>query len=359
MLFSLALGHFASAGHAAESPNIVFCISDDECNVEVPRTKPKVWIVTDMSDKSLEGDNHVGTINDPDDISAMAGYLLMANEFETLGIVVASTHRSRHQKTPDQADWASRYFGGAYREAVGPLNMRIGGYPTTLSFMQSSIKETAEHFDPSGEYQQLDRLDTVKALLTAAQQLQDNEVLNVLCWGSVTEPAILVRHCQSTDKEALLRRLRFIAHWTNSTLHQGTPEDPEQVANCREDLEACRFLKKCAAQGKIQYYECGAIGQHGIVSGAPKQREYYDQFRVSRLGEIFVDGKFVRGCVDHSDAATYWTLLGDWGVSLSDIAPNGSNPTATEQANQKKYQESSRRIHDELLRRAKAAAKSN
>jgi hypothetical protein len=37
-----------------------------------------------MSDKSIPGKNHMGTVNDPDDISAMAGYLLMSNEFETL-----------------------------------------------------------------------------------------------------------------------------------------------------------------------------------------------------------------------------------------------------------------------------------
>jgi hypothetical protein len=32
----------------------------------------------------------------------MAGYLLMADRFETLGIVVASTHRKEHATTPDQ-----------------------------------------------------------------------------------------------------------------------------------------------------------------------------------------------------------------------------------------------------------------
>ncbi|MCU0748311.1 MAG: DUF1593 domain-containing protein [Akkermansiaceae bacterium] len=76
--------------------------------------KPLVWIYTDMSDSTIKGGNKEGTLNDPDDISAMAAYLLMANEFQTLGIVVASTHRPEHAKTPDQAEWATRYFGGAY-----------------------------------------------------------------------------------------------------------------------------------------------------------------------------------------------------------------------------------------------------
>lgn len=35
--------------------------------------KPVVWIYTDMSDKSIPGPNKEGTVNDPDDISAMPG----------------------------------------------------------------------------------------------------------------------------------------------------------------------------------------------------------------------------------------------------------------------------------------------
>ena len=53
--------------------------------------KPVVWIYTDMSDKTIPGPNKEGTVNDPDDISAMAGYLLLADCFDTRGIVVAST----------------------------------------------------------------------------------------------------------------------------------------------------------------------------------------------------------------------------------------------------------------------------
>jgi hypothetical protein len=189
--------------------------------------------------------------------------------------------------------------------------------------------------------------------------LPTGEVIHVLCWGSLTEPAILVNHCLATGQEAVLEKLRFIAHWTNSSLHQGTPEHPEHVANCREDARACAYLKQVALDGAIKYFECGAIGQHGIVSGSPKGKDYFDQFRVSRLGTIFVDGKFAYNSVDHSDAATYWTLLGEWGVSLDDIANNGTNDPAIEKANEAKFEAWSRRIHDELLRRARAAAASS
>jgi hypothetical protein len=318
-------------------------------------TRPKVWIYTDMSDPTLPGTNHRGTINDPDDVSAMAGYLLMADRFETLGIVVASTHRQEHAKTPDQAAWTKRIFGEAYQADVVGLTQSSDRYPDEIQFAQSCIKESAEKFVDGKVYDSLVNYSTTRALLDAASQLGDDEIINVLCWGSLTEPAILVAHCLATNNESLLKKLRFIAHWTNSPLHQGSPEHPERVANCQEDAAACRYLKSMAGTGKIVYHECGAIGQHGIVSGSPKGTEYFDQFRTSRLGTLFVEGKYVNNCADHSDSATYWVLLGEYGVSLQDIAADGTNSSTIEMANETKFAAASKQIHDELLRRSKIA----
>ncbi|MEL7118285.1 MAG: family 43 glycosylhydrolase [Bacteroidota bacterium] len=318
--------------------------------------KPKVWIYTDMSDKSLPGKNHMGTINDPDDISAMAGYLLMCNQFDTKGIVVTSTHRNQHKDTPNQAAWANNFLGGAYRQDVVHLNNNIGGYPTNIEFIQSCIKESAERFQPDQAYASIDEYSTVKSLFDLAKK--EAGVINVLCWGSLTEPAILVKHCLTNNQLDVLDRLRFIAHWTNSSWHQGTKEHPERVANCREDADACAYLKSVALNGKIKYYECGAIGQHGIVSGGPKGNGYFNQFKSSRLGKIFAEGKYVHDRVDHSDAATYWTLLGKFGLSLNDITSNGTNDPEIEKDNKKKFEDWSKKIHDELLRRSYAAVNS-
>jgi hypothetical protein len=318
------------------------------------QSKPNVWIISDISDKRLRGDEREGSVNDPDDISAMAGYLLMANEFETLGIVVTSTHRQQHRHSPDQAAWANEYFGKAYQAEWSARNAAIGGYPDQIPFTQSCIKESGERYDAERTYGSLANYDTVDALLKAAGNLPGGEVLNVLCWGSLTEPAILVNHCLATKQQSILDRIRFIAHWTNSPLHQGSIEHPENVANCREDSAACAYLKQVAAAGKIKYHECGAIGQHGIVSAAPKGKDYYDQFRTSRIGTIFVEGKFAYNSVDHSDSATYWTLLGNYGVSLDDIRADGKNTVEIEQANENKFRSHSKRIHDELLRRSKS-----
>lgn len=322
--------------------------------LEAQGQNPKVWIYTDMTDNTLLGNNHMGTINDPDDISAMAGYLLMANMFDTKGIVVASTHRREHKTTPHQGEWANRFWGEAYHKDLKNLNKIIGGYPEQVDFVQSCIKESAERYNPDYEYTSLNNYTTVKSLFDLANN--EDGIINVLCWGSLTEPAILVNHCISAGRMDLLDKLRFIAHWTNSPWHQGSSEHPEDVANCREDAEACAYLKLVALNGYIKYYECGAIGQHGIVSGSPKGEEYYKQFAGSALGEKFIQGKFVQNAVDHSDAATYWVLLENWGVRLADVKNNGANPPEVEKANEEKFKQWSERIHNELLRRALVAA---
>jgi hypothetical protein len=334
----------------------VICSLLDQSGVLAENPKlPKVWIYTDMSDPTLQGTNHRGTINDPDDVSAMAGYLLLADRFETLGIVVASTHRKEHATTPDQAAWANRVFGEAYRADVVGLKQSSKSYPDNIQFVQSCIKESAEKFVDGNRYDSLAQYSTIKSLFDTASQLGDDEIINVLCWGSLTEPAILVAHCLATNNASLLKKLRFIAHWTNSPLHQGTTDHPERVANCQEDAAACRYLKSMAGAGKIVYYECGAIGQHGIVSGSPKGQEYFDQFRTSQLGTLFVEGKYVNNCVDHSDSASYWVLLEEYGVSLKDIAADGTNSAELERANEANFAGGSKSIHDELLRRSKNA----
>lgn len=316
--------------------------------------KPKVWIYTDMSDKTIPGTNHEGTVNDPDDISAMAAYLMLSNRFETLGVSVTSTHRKEHKTSPNQGEWATKYFGDAYAKDLVNLNKNIGGYQKSIPFMQSCVKETMERFNPERSYSNLNKYDTVEALLKEVQK--SKETIYVLCWGALTEPAILVKHCIESDTADLLERVSFISHWSNSPLHQGTPEMPDKVANCRDDYKACSYLKDMASKGKIRFYECGAIGQHGSVSGSPKGADHYAQFHKSELGKIFATGKFVFNSVDFSDAATYIVLAGEWGVTLDDINPDGSNSAEVELANEKRLKQSAHKLNADLLKISNIAA---
>ena len=84
--------------------------------------------------------------------------------------------------------------------------------------------------------------------------------------------------------------------------------------------------------------------------------EYYNQFKISTLGKIFAEGKFAFKGVDDSDAATYWTLLGKWGVSLNDVPSNGTNSPEIEKSNEDKFYAGAKAIREELLRRAKIAS---
>lgn len=317
--------------------------------------KPIVWIYTDMSDKTIPGPNKEGTLNDPDDISAMAGYLLLADCFDTRGIVVASTHRGGHKESGNQADWANKFLGSAYEADLVNLRKVYPDFPTKVTFTESCIKKSSERFNYRNDYsKEIDKYTTVYSLLKLIETEKDT--VNVLCWGSLTEPAILVNACLNSGKSDLLKKVRFIGHWTDSSLHQGSSEHPENVANCREDAAACSYIKAMAAEGKIQYYECGAIGQHGIVSGSPKGKEYFSKFYKSNLGKIFATGKYAFNTVDDSDCATYYVLLGTFGVSLSDIASDGSNSPEIEKKNEMKFYDNALKIRNELLKRSDIAA---
>lgn len=333
---------------------VLFLLILSLANASFAFQKPNVWIFTDMTDKRIPGKNKEGTVNDPDDISAMAGYFLMSNYFNTLGVVVGSTHRKEHVNTPDQAVWADQVFNSAFQKDRPNLQKAIGNYPTKIDFIQSSILKTAEKFDGKKNYRSIEAYSSLQAFLSTAREHQG--LINILCWGSLTEPAILVKHLLRTKQQALLQRLRFIAHWTNSPLHQGTPARPWKVANCNEDLRACRFLKKQALNGRIKFYELGAIGQHGIVSDAISGEAFNNQFNRSALGRLFRNGKFAHNQVDHSDAATYWTLIGTYGVSLGDVRLNGVNSAAIEKKNSERFKAQAKAIQAELLRRSNIAA---
>lgn len=334
--------------------------------------KPAVWIITDMSDKEIPGPNKEGTLNDPDDISAMAGYLLLANEFYTKGITVASTHRPQHKHSANQAEWTVEYFGKAFDKDRFALEKAFGGYPKGLRYAtdakllnddyipvyESSIKKTSERFSVEKRYDIMEYV-SVKALYDEINRkdkkgdfiYSEKSPINILCWGSLTEPAILVNYCLEEGNAKLLKRIRFIAHWTNSSLHQGTLECPECVANCKEDLQACRYLKEQAFKGLFEYYELGAIGQHGIVSGSPSGPEFYNRFNKCNLGSIFASGKYAFDKVDDSDCATYYVLLGKWGLMLENVPANGSNTRELELKNEEIMKNSASEIRLELLKR--------
>lgn len=305
--------------------------------------KPKVWLISDG------GEN----INDPDDISAVASYLLMSNMFDTRAIVMASTVHPWNKNTPDQGQWAKDVYGNAYKADLTNLNKYIGGYQKEIRFMESSVKGQGVNFKWDKSYD-LKKYPSVLALFKELDRTKG--ILNVLCFGPLTEQAILVSYCIENKRYDILDKIRFISHWTSSNYHVGTIKNPEHTHNCFGDPIACDYIKKMAMNGSIKFFECGGIGQYGIVEAGQKGKAYFDQFTESNLGTIFREGKFNKNRVDDSDCATYWVLLGNYGVSLNDIADNGLNYPEVEKRNEEAFALHAKDMRDELLRRSNAAA---
>ena len=305
--------------------------------------KPVVWVISDGGDG----------INDPDDISAVAGYLLMSNMFDTRAIVMASTFHHWHKDTEDQGEWARRTYGKAYAADLPNLNKYIGGYQDEIRFMESSFKGHGDRFQWQASY---DLKDYPSTLALFREVDKSDEVVNVLCFGPLTEQAVLVSYCVENGRQDILDKIRFISHWTSSNFHTGNLENPEHTHNCWADGISCDYMKKMALNGTIKFFECGGIGQYGIVEAGPKGKEYYDRFKSSHLGKIFAEGKFNKNRVDDSDCATYWVLLGNYGVSLNDIASNGLNYPEVEKRNEEAFALHARDMRDEVLRRSNAAA---
>ncbi|WP_109831042.1 nucleoside hydrolase-like domain-containing protein [Reichenbachiella versicolor] len=305
--------------------------------------KPKVWVISDGGDG----------INDPDDISAIASYLLMSNLFDTRAIVMASTVHAWNKETSDQGIWASEFFGKAYSSDLPNLKKHIGGYQSDFRFIESSIKGQGNNFDPKED---VNLKDYPSILALYKEVKKSKEIINVLCWGPLTEQALFVKYCLDQNKHNVLSKVRFISHWSSSNYHTGTMENPELTHNCVGDPIACDYMKVQALNGLIKFYECGAIGQFGIVENAQKGSDYYDQFKASHLGKIFAEGKFKKERVDDSDCATYWVLIGDYGVSLDDLAGNGLNMPEVEKRNEEAFASHAELIRHEILRRSNAAA---
>lgn len=125
--------------------------------------KPKTWIISDGTKETLQFDNEKGHLGDPDDISAVAGYLLMSNMFDTRAIVLGSTHHKELKNTPNTKQWAEGYFAKAYAKDLPQLNKKIGGYQEQINYIQSSIKETAEVYNPERTYNSLKEYASVQA----------------------------------------------------------------------------------------------------------------------------------------------------------------------------------------------------
>ncbi len=318
------------------------------------KTKPSIWIYSDLSDpRDQRKGGHPQ--NDPDDICSLASLLLTADHFDIRGIVVASTNREGLQ---DPMPFIEEVFVSAYQHDLPFLTSKGADYQAEIPFMASSLTEGGRsvQFDPQTDYTELEDLLTVKKLIQLAQK----EPVYVLSWGPLTESAIAIKHCLDTGKGEALKNLCFLSHWTKSSIAQGSPEAPFEVANCQDDRAACDYIHQMAAEDdRVQFIELGCVGQKGLVSGITagirKQMEA-SLSRSTRLGQIFTRSKWYFNKPDFSDASTHWLLFShfrspendSWSLSLDDYPHDGSLSQKEEEELVEKFREHAFRIGFEL-----------
>ncbi len=316
----------------------------------MPAPKPHLWVYTDMSDPRVtRSGGH--PYNDPDDICTLAALLLQANRFHIAAVVYSSNHR---KGLGGDTDFVPNIFAGAYAHDRPHLEAALGGYQEKINFVRSSLRRTdpTERFDPERDYADLTDLPTVQALVDYATE---NPVY-VLLWGPTTEGAIAAKHCLTMGNETALENMTFIAHWTRSYIAQGTPEAPHKVANCNDDAHACLWLHQTAQRDRrVKFIEIGSTGQTGIVNGSAGYAHFPD-FQKSRLGQIFVHGKFYHGKPDQSDGATFYTLVDEFGAGLADFTTDGTFSQAREENARDKFLADGHAILNDLRLRSNAAA---
>jgi hypothetical protein len=313
--------------------------------------RPTIWVYTDMSDpRDTRSGGHPQ--NDPDDITTLASLLLYANKFNIESIVYASNTRvGLNDPTP----FVNEMFVEAYNHDVKYLNQKLGGYPETINFQPSSLWKKSYRFSPDKNYADLTGFETVEQLIRVAEKKK----IYVLSWGPLTESAIAVKHCLDTKNEKALANMFFISHWTKSSVSQGTPEQPFNVANCNDDKKACNFMHEVAlANENIRFVEVGCIGQTGLVNGSARF-DNYEAFENSRLGQIFYRSKFYSEKPDYSDGSTHFILDGSFGLTLDDYPHDGTLSIELEQKLVEKGDAIAPEIIAELLKRSDVAATAN
>ena len=338
--------------------------------------KPNIWIHTDMTSAlsytttSTTSEANTDQNSDPDDHAALAQYLLLANRFNTVHIVVGVTNRDTDFNTGTFVQ--NTFIDGAYASDYPGLNNTIGGYPSPSSIKVSESSLTAGsgyiNFSntPDTKYDDYNSLPgTVKLLVDELNKstYSSTNPLYVLVWGGLQEVAMATKHLIRNGNTAALNRLFVVSHWTMSYINQGTPSDPYDVANCNASSAACDYMHNMAkASGAaFKFVDCGSSGQGGIVNGSGTfftggiTGANATQLKKSKLGALAVKSKFVYGKIDGSDCASYYTVLGTYGVSLSSFANNGATTQVQEQNAIDTYKNTATDIWNDLLAASNAA----
>ncbi len=344
--------------------------------------KPNIWLTSDFTgiktgesewNHKTETQSQLNTESDPDDYCAVANYLMLANRFNTVRIVVGSDWAPSDRSTNAVAEFRARFLP-AYKHDVEYWNGEngIGGYPSAdeLAAALRLASTQGKRFDASDSYKDINKLpETVRELVLElkSEKYSAKNPLYVMVWGPATEVATAIKHLQANNQNQALQNLFVVSHWLASYFNQHNPspcrtDSVEKiktgVANCNEDCRACKFLHDEAAKPNagFRFVDVGAIGQDGIVEGsvpyfAPQGYRHPKAalFKKSMMGEMFISSNFTQNRPDGSDIASIYAILGTYGLSLNDFNNNGQITKQQEQHGRDVFRKQAPYMLDELL----------
>lgn len=341
--------------------------------------KPNIWIHTDLT----AANSYITTSttskavtdqgSDADDHVALAQYLMLANKFNTKKIVVGVTNRNTTNS--NTGTWVQTAFcDNAYALDYPGMNSRIGGFPSPDSIkncvVESSLTAGSGYTNfsssPDNKYDNYNDLPaTVKLLVDELNKTEYSSTnpLYVLVWGGLQEVAMATKHLIRNNNTDALSRLYVVSHWTMSYYHQGSMSDPYDVANCNTSSAACDYMHNQAKAigAKFKFVDAAATGQHGIVSGSSTffnggfSGANATELKKSKLGNLAMKSKFEYK-PDGSDCASFYTVLGTYGVTLSSFATNGATTSTQELNAENAYKANATKIWNDLLVVSNAAA---
>jgi len=255
--------------------------------------KPNIWLTTDFTgikkgeavwkDKT-ETMSHYNSRSDADDYCAISNYLMLANKFNTVRIVLGSDWAPSEQSSNAVVEFNNRFIP-AYKNDVIHWNGEngIGGYPSSdeIAATVRLASTQGKRFNPADSYSDLKKLpESVRDLVIELkkEKYSAENPLYVLVWGPTTEVSIAVKHLKANNQKRVLQNLFVVSHWTTSfKSHNGESRCQTDsvnkikygVANCNEDCMACDYLHVEAAKedASFRFVDVGAIGQTGIVEG--------------------------------------------------------------------------------------------
>lgn len=241
------------------------------------RDRPSVWIISDLSSGRT----------DPDDRVSAAMILPLLDHVNLKGFTVGS-HK---WDLTGSLTWFNQNLGNAYTQEQPALNSVYGGFPSVLPMYEATT--TGRAFK-EGNIKTLE--GSLKAMYEAAQEVVSNgEKFYVLLWGPQNEAAYFMDYASRQVDQRVFLNTVFISHASS----------PSDLNNCSRDPDACAFLHKLAAEGKIIYFELGFAGKVIDNKTFPK---ISTEVLKSKIGH-YLQEKWQAEKPDGSDAITFFVAF--------------------------------------------------